>query len=236
MTPRPPIAPPIPDDERTPEPVTAPRPADLRRVVALVPVRTLETAKSRLGEPLDAEERATLVMAMLRRTVRAAVAARRIDAVVAVSPDPVLLAVASELGAEPVPQRTTGLNPALDEAREAARGLGATAILVLPTDLAAVEATELDRVLEDADAAAEPSRPLVTLVTDRHREGTNALLVSPPETIAFTFGEGSRARHAAAALAAGAAYRELEGPLSVDLDTADDLLLADASGFGLGPE
>ena len=41
--------------------------ADLSRIVALVPVRSLSGAKSRLGEPLDPEERADLILALLRR-------------------------------------------------------------------------------------------------------------------------------------------------------------------------
>jgi coenzyme F420-0:L-glutamate ligase/coenzyme F420-1:gamma-L-glutamate ligase len=67
----------------------------------------------------------------------------------------------------------------------------------------------------------------VALVPDRHGEGTNALVVAPPATIPFAFGPGSRRAHAAAAHRAGARFVELDGPLSVDLDTADDLLLVD---------
>ena len=44
--------------------------ASLGQIVALVPVRSLGGAKTRLGEPLDAEERTELVRAMLRRTVQ----------------------------------------------------------------------------------------------------------------------------------------------------------------------
>ena len=69
----------------------------------------------------------------------------------------------------------------------------------------------------------------MALVADRHDEGTNALLISPPELIEPGFGEGSRDRHRDAAQAAGAAYLELDGPLSLDLDTAADLLEAEAA-------
>ena len=51
--------------------------ADLSRLVAIVPVRGLEGAKSRLGATLDAEERQALVLDLLDRTIRAARGGRR---------------------------------------------------------------------------------------------------------------------------------------------------------------
>jgi 2-phospho-L-lactate guanylyltransferase (CobY/MobA/RfbA family) len=59
------------------------------------------------------------------------------------------------------------------------------------------------------------------------------LLLAPPEIIDVRFGGDSRAAHAAAAAAAGARLVELGGPLSLDLDTADDLLLV--VGVEVGP-
>ena len=64
------------------------------------------------------------------------------------------------------------------------------------------------------------------LVPDRHGRGTNALLVAPPDAIDVRFGGDSRAAHAAAAMEAGALLVELAGPLRLDLDTPDDLVLA----------
>ena len=202
------------------------------RAVAIVPVRSFSGAKSRLGEPLDAEERAELVLALLRRTVAAALSARSLHGVVVVSQDADLLAQARGMGAASLLQESDGLNEGLKEARQSA-GADATALLVLPADLPAVSAAEIDRLVEAAaeTASRTPDRPVVVLVPDRHGTGTNALFVMPPEAIEFRFGERSRAAHAAEAASAGATYLELDGPLSFDLDTPEDLLEADRIGL-----
>jgi 2-phospho-L-lactate guanylyltransferase len=205
--------------------------ADLAHVVAIVPVSSLAAAKSRLGEPLDPEERADLVEGLLRRTVRAALQARGLAGVVVVSKDHELLAASRAMGAAALAQSGGDLNAGLEQARleVAAR---ATAILILPVDLPRVSAAEVDRLVDAAREALGRGRSLVVLVPDHHGTGTNALLVSPPEAIPFRFGEGSRAAHADAAAAAGAVYVEVAGPLAFDVDTAEDLLAADLSGLG----
>lgn len=204
----------------------------LDHIVALVPVRSLGGAKSRLGEPLDPEERADLVLALLRRTVEAALSATRLAGVLVVSMDEDLLRRARAMGAASRLQKSAGLNAGLDEARLAA-GARATAVMVLPADLPGVTASAIDQLAETAElsVSAAPDRPVVALVPDRHGTGTNALLVAPPHAIPFCFGEGSRAAHAAAAKSAGASYLELDGPLTFDVDTPDDLLEADMLGL-----
>ena len=204
----------------------------LSRIVAVVPVRSLSSGKSRLGEPLDAEERADLVLALLRRTVEQALAASRLAGVVVVSEDADLLQQARVMGAASLLQERPGLNEGLAEARAAADP-EATAIMVLPADLPSVVASAIDELAEAAELAqrAAPDRPVVALVPDRHGTGTNALLVAPPDAIPFRFGAGSRVAHCSAARAAGASYVELAGPLTFDLDTPEDLLEADRRGL-----
>jgi 2-phospho-L-lactate guanylyltransferase len=207
--------------------------ADFTRLVAIVPVRSLAGAKSRLGEPLDPEERADLILGLLRRTVAAALAAREVRSVIVVSQDGELLRVAGEMGAKALLQRSDGLNEALAETRLSAC-TEATALLVLPADLPAVSAPAIDEIVDEARrlAADDPERAVVGLVRDRHGTGTNALLISPPCAIEFAFGEGSRGVHEAAAGVANATYFELAGPLSFDVDTPEDLLQADLAGLG----
>lgn len=215
----------------TNHPAARSRGADLRRLVAIVPIRALEGAKSRLGGVLDAEERQDLVKLLLERTLAAADLVPEIEAVLVVSPDPAILALAARHGAQVLEQRSAGLNEGLTEAVTAALALGATAVLILAGDLPSVSDTSIGEIVATAAAAIPKARAIVVVVPDRHGGGTNALLLSPPDAIRFAFGSESRAAHQAAARAAGALSLELDGPLSLDLDLPEDLTLAEERGL-----
>ena len=220
------------------------------RIAAIIPVGTLAGAKSRLGERLDAEEREDLVQGLLARTVLAATAVDRLGDVLVASPDRDILRRAADLGARTLRQRSRGLNAGLAEARDDVVAGGADAILVLPIDLPFVTSDAIAAILAplsdqvavagaDTGAVAVAGGPasVVVLVTDQHGSGTNALALRPPGIIDFAFGPGSRRAHRAAAEAAGATYLEVDGPLTVDLDTPDDFVLVETietDGVGAG--
>jgi 2-phospho-L-lactate guanylyltransferase len=193
-----------------------------RTTAVVIPVRAFEDAKSRLGAVLDPEERRDLVERLLRRTVHAALSTPGVADVVVISPDPEVLDVARGADARGVAQRSRGLNPALHEAREA---IGADRMLVLPADLPLVTPEALAALLRAGDGAGTPS---VVLAPDRHGRGTNALLLDPPDVIDPAFGVSSRSGHAWLASSADAAYVEAGEDLALDVDTPDDLLLAEA--------
>jgi 2-phospho-L-lactate/phosphoenolpyruvate guanylyltransferase len=199
---------------------------DNESVTAIIPIGTLEGAKSRLGAVLDAEERLEMTLRFARSTILAAIASRRIRETLVVTPDDAVRRLAEELGARPLRQRDGGLNRGIDEGRSEAIAAGASAVLVLPIDLPDVSTAAIDAVL---DALDDPRRPLVAIVPDRHGRGTNALLLAPPDAIDTCFGGDSRAAHVLAAHEAGAELVVLDGPLALDVDTPDDLLLAEAS-------
>lgn len=200
-------------------------PAQAPQVAAIIPVGTLEGAKTRLGGTLDAEERLDLVTGLLRRTVVAALAVERLSDVLVVSPDREVLRLASGFGARTLRQRSTGLNAGLREARADVVAGGAQAILVLPVDLPFVTAAAIDDVVSILLA----DETTVVLVTDQHATGTNALGLRPPDVIDVAFGPGSRGAHRARAEAAGVRYVESDGPLAIDLDTPDDLVFIESA-------
>jgi 2-phospho-L-lactate/phosphoenolpyruvate guanylyltransferase len=201
------------------------------RTWAVVPIRGLATAKTRLGPDLDPPTRRMLVEAMLRRTLVAARDAASIAGTVVVTKDPEVAGLAQANRAVGLVEQLPGLNEAIEAAASIAAVRGATAILVLPADLPNVSAAAIDALVAEA-AAAPGDDALVALVTDRHERGTNVLLLTPPGIIRPAFGDESRAAHRGAAEAARARFVELDGPLALDVDTPADLLVAAAT---LGP-
>ncbi|MEA2677685.1 MAG: hypothetical protein QOJ81_1826 [Chloroflexota bacterium] len=198
-------------------------------VHVVVPLRGVDSGKSRLGQALDAEERGVLVLGLLARTLETLAAWSPAQRVYLVTGD----AATGELARRAHPAITVlneprdgGLNAALRAARDAAAEHGATAVLMLPADLPLLDSAALDRLLDGADAAvaAGKGHALVVVAPADARGGTNALLVSPPALIDPGFGEASLEAHLRAAALADATVQLVVDPaFGFDLDTPDDL-------------
>lgn len=202
---------------------------DLTSIHVVVPLRGIDSGKSRLGQALDAEERGALVLGLLARTLDVLAAWPQARRVYLVTAD----AATGELARRAQPSLTVlteplegGLNAALRDARDAAANAAATAVLMLPADLPLLDAAALDRLLDGADAAlaAGNGRALVVVAPADARGGTNALLISPPALIDPQFGDQSLEAHLrAAALADATVQLVIDPALGFDLDTPDDL-------------
>jgi 2-phospho-L-lactate guanylyltransferase len=191
----------------------------------VIPVKPYFEAKTRLSPFLSLKQRMALGRWLLRRTLRLARAV--VGPVVVVSRDRAVLAEAEAQGAWGLPESSPGLNPALTQAARFARDCGATGILVLPTDLPCLTASDLESILSLGGGAglkpAPHATPVLVIAPCRRATGTNALLMRPPNLIPFAFGPGSFAAHCAAARAAGVepmVYRS-QG-VAFDLDTPQD--------------
>jgi 2-phospho-L-lactate guanylyltransferase len=184
-----------------------------RPVVAVAAVKSLEHAKSRLGVQ-DPVRRAELVLAMLRDTLAAVLAAEPITAAFVASPDPTVLATVVESGGIPVPEtRATGLNPALDiAAAMAAREHPGADLLAVQADLPALTPGELTEFL----VAAAGRR---AFAPDLLGTGTVVLLSPAGQPLRPAFGGGSAAAHALSATTVTGPWPGLHG----DVDTAADL-------------
>lgn len=187
---------------------------------AVLPVKRLYAAKQRLAAGLGGEQRRTLAEAMVADVLEAIGEARTIERTIVVSGDPVAQELAAAAGAAVVPDpEDAGHVEAARAGIARAEVEGATCVVLLPGDCPLLDPRELDRLLTGV-----PER-YVGIVPDRHGTGTNALVLSPPEAIVPAFGEGSCARHIAAARAAGVPFGVEElASLGLDLDTPADVV------------
>ncbi len=207
---------------------------------AVMPVKPFDWAKSRLDGVLSPADRAALARRLMLGSLRALHDSACFDRIVVVSRDEEALTLAQGEGALTLRERgEPDLNAALRQARSLALVEGATSLLVLASDLPLVTASDI------RDVVAASNDSAVVIVPDRRDEGTNALLLSPPDAIAFGFGGLSSQRHLGFARDGGLAARLLrvEG-IGFDVDLPHDLedlerlgwRLEDAATSLLGPE
>ncbi len=187
---------------------------------AIVPVKPLRQGKSRLAGVLSQEERADLNRRLLAHTVDTLRKIPEIEQVLVVSRDQAALALARDHGARTVQENgAPHLNVALARATFLAMNYVTRGILIVPADLPLITPEDVHAMLERAKYP-----PVVVVAPDRHRQGTNALLVCPVGLIDYEFGPGSFERHCELARQAGARLEICELPsLALDVDLPEDL-------------
>lgn len=190
------------------------------KATAVLPVKRFAAAKQRLAAGLDGERRAELVAAMLDDVLEAIAEARSVERTIVVTSEPRAAELATAAGAEVIADPDQGGHSGAALAGLArAREAGAGCVVLLPGDCPLLDPRELERLLTGLP------EHYVAIVPDRHGTGTNALALTPPDAIRPAFGEGSCARHVAAAREAGIPFGVEELPsLGLDLDTPADVV------------
>ena len=190
-------------------------------VCAIIPVKPFAEGKARLAPVLSAESRAALCRRLFQHVLDAACATKSLDEITVVSADDEARVMAEGRGAASLPEQgPAGLNAALELACGQALAHLFSAILVLPADLALVTAAEIDAMVR----AGAGRGPAMVIAADEAGDGTNALLLSPPDLIGFSFGDGSFEAHIKAACAKRVDPIIVDRPgLAFDVDAPDDL-------------
>ena len=196
-------------------------------VWAVVVARVARGAKSRLAPVLDLGQRQSLALSMLADVLR--VCAHATHGVVAVVDDQSARLTAESYGAVVLDDPRPGdMNAAVRLGIATARAHGARTAIVLPGDIPLVSSADLERLL----AAAESAQRAVVVGASRDGQGTNALLLRPPDVIDPSFGPPSVDRHVRLGVAARACTHVLSDlDLALDIDTPADLAtLAQSAG------
>jgi 2-phospho-L-lactate/phosphoenolpyruvate guanylyltransferase len=187
--------------------------------VAILPVKPFGEGKQRLAEELDAGPRRVLTEAMCADVLVALRRATLVDRILVVSGDPNAQQLGASNGAAVLDDAQRGHNVAAALGIAHVLEQGAERALLVPGDCPALDPGELDALI-----AREVEPPSALIVPDRHGTGTNALLLTPPDSLAPAFGADSCQRHAVNARLNGTVPEIVEVPtLALDVDTPDDL-------------
>ena len=201
-----------------------------RQVWAVVPVKDLGRAKTRLSHILTPSQRATLMLNLLKHTLTVLqTGGPDLAGVAVVSPDPAVLRLARESGVWALPETPQDqtepdarLNTALSGvARRLAEECRPTPtdLLILPADLPLLTSADITALL----GAGQPGEAV--LANDWQWQGTNGLLLDLATALDFhyQFGPDSFARHRQALTEAGIRVKVCDRPgLGYDLDYPAD--------------
>jgi len=195
--------------------------------ILLIPFKSLATAKQRLAEALNAQQRSQLAAAMLRDVLNAAAGvAGRLDVAV-VTGDPRAQSMAKELGFLVIEdRRNESETAAISMATAWSVEQGYDTTIVVPADIPLITAEELHRVL---DAAPDEG---VVIVPAYDRRGSNCILRRPAAIIPLRFGNDSFLPHCEAMKRTGTELVILEmSGIGLDVDNPHELdLLVEREG------
>jgi 2-phospho-L-lactate guanylyltransferase len=187
---------------------------------AILPVKEMAGAKQRLAPLLSPEERIALMQVMLRDVLTALSAAQGLAGIAVVTHDPWAQAVAQQHSARIITEGAReGHTGAVTAAAAALRAEGVAAILTMPGDIPAVKTLEVQALIAVASAS-----PAFIIAPAHDEQGSNAILMSPPDVIGLRFGEDSYFPHLAAARTAGITPQILRLPgIAMDIDHPADI-------------
>jgi 2-phospho-L-lactate/phosphoenolpyruvate guanylyltransferase len=187
---------------------------------AILPVKEMAGAKQRLAPLLSSEERVAIMQVMLRDVLAALSAAQGLAGIVLVTLDPWAQAQAKAYDARIITEGAReGHTGAVTAAAAALQAEGVASIVTLPGDIPAAKPMEIEALIAAAGAA-----PAFMIAPAHDEQGSNAILMSPPNVVKLRFGEDSYFPHLAAARAAGIMPQILRLPgIAMDIDHPADI-------------
>jgi 2-phospho-L-lactate guanylyltransferase len=196
-------------------------PAADGRTWVIVLVKDLDSAKQRLGPALDPAARRKLARRNAERAIRASSAG---DQRLCVAGSAEVAAIAEQLGSPALLEpHQDGQNVAAQRGITHAMRAGASAVLLLSSDLPLVTKKAVREVL---DFAGRIPPPVAVAVPAIGRGGTNALYLRPPGAIALHFGADSLASFRREAEGRGVHFEiHASEAMALDLDEPLDLAL-----------
>lgn len=184
---------------------------------ALVPVKKLTHAKSRLTNEMPLKERTDLVLSMLEHVINVLKTCREISTISIVTSDEDVRSFSLQLGVSVQTEESTGHNPALTAAAKKETNATIKGLLTISADLPLLTHFDIQKMIDLSklyDVVIAPSKD----------NGTNALLLKKPLLLPYLFGKNSFEKYEKAAKDVGIPFISHQSEtLAFDIDTIEDV-------------
>lgn len=191
------------------------------KIAAVIPMKCLHSAKSRLSNILTAKQRKNLAMYLLDATIKELKKSDFISEIVIVSSDEAVKHYSCLNNLKFIKDWDEGVNKAVMLADKYCIDNGINANIVIPPDLPFVSAKEIDKIC----ISSNKYHKCIIICPSKRFDGTNILFRKPPGVIKTHYDNNSYMNHLKEASKIKIPIESLDiVKLMFDLDTEDDLL------------
>lgn len=186
----------------------------------IIPIKNLNDAKKRLSTLLNEEKRKQLSIYMILDVFKSVSITSEIEEVIVVSPDLEVLNYAKTFGFKTILEKAqVGVNKAVKTAISFCLENEATSTLILPADIPLIQSIDIKKIIE-----ATNNTQSVIITPSKRMDGTNALLLSPPDVIQTSYDNSSYKVHKQNALNKKIPFIEIKlDSIMLDLDIPKDI-------------
>ncbi|PDM26761.1 2-phospho-L-lactate guanylyltransferase [Candidatus Bathyarchaeota archaeon B24-2] len=187
------------------------------RVAAIIPVKRLKDAKSRLSNLMSEEERVNLTLIMLTDVLKS-IKESSVDEIIVVSSNAEVCKVAERYSAKFLKETSLGLRNAVAQASSWCTAQGIECTLFIPADVPLITREDINAII----SLCKHERQVV--ISPSKSGGTNALLRRPIDVIPTFFGMGSFRKHLEYLIKRRVNYEVYISPrIILDVDSPEDL-------------
>ena len=191
------------------------------KIAAIIPMKSLHSAKSRLSNILTAQQRKNLAMYLLDATITELKKSNFISEIIIVSNDKAVKNYSCLNNLKFIKDFDEGVNKAVILADNYCINNGINANIVIPHDLPFISAKEIDEIC----TISNKYHKCIIICPSKRFDGTNILFRKPPDVIKTHYDDNSYMNHLKEAYKLKIPVESLDlVKLRFDLDTKEDLL------------
>ena len=193
----------------------------MKKIAAVIPMKNLHYAKSRLSNILTLQQRKELVLFLFNITIKTLKKSKFISEIIVVSSDKTIEKFSFKNGLIFIKDLDNGVNNAIIFADRYCVQNNIDANIVIPHDLPFISVKEIDYICN----ISEKYPKCVIICPSKRFDGTNILFRKPPSVIATFYDNNSYLNHLKEAEKFNIPLESINlDNLMFDIDTREDLL------------